>query len=87
MDAIMLLGAEAGRSGQQLNPLIFDKIKATKAKIQQGEPMKIFIDCGVNKDTVAALQQAGADSVTANSAFNNAPHYKQAVEEFLSYVK
>lgn len=87
MDAIMLLGAEAGRSGQQLSPLIFDKIKATRSKIQQGEPMKIFIDCGVNRDTVVALQQAGVDSVTANSAFNNAPNYKQAVEEFLSHVK
>ncbi len=86
MDAILLLGAEAGRSGQSLHPSIFDKIKATREQIQKGEPMKIFIDCGVNHDTVVALQAAGADSVTANSAFNKASNYKQAVEEFLSHV-
>jgi len=86
MDAILLLGVEAGESGQKLNPIIFDKIKATRQKILQGEPMRIFVDGGVNKDNVAKLHQAGADSVTANSAFNQAPNYKQAVEEFLSHV-
>ncbi len=87
MDAILLLGAEAGKSGQKLNPYIFEKIKTAREKIANGEPMKIFVDCGVNKDTVAQLQASGVDSVTANSAFNNAVNYKQAVEDFLSYVK
>jgi pentose-5-phosphate-3-epimerase len=87
MDAVLLLGAEAGSSGQQLNPFIFEKIKAVKAKINEGEPMRIFVDCGVNKDNVALLQASGADSVTANSAFNKAANYRQAVEEFLSHVK
>lgn len=86
MDAILLLGVEAGESGQVLNPIIFDKIQATRQKILRGEPMRIFVDGGVNKDTVVKLQQAGVDSVTANSAFNQAPNYKQAVEEFLSHV-
>jgi ribulose-phosphate 3-epimerase len=86
MDAVLLLGVEAGESGQQLNPIIFEKIKAAREKIQKGEPMRIFIDGGVNKDNVAKLQQAGVDSVTANSAFNNAPNYKQAVEEFLDSI-
>ena len=87
MDAILLLGAEAGMSGQKLNPHLFEKIKAAKEKINKGEPMRIFVDCGVNKDNVAKLQASGVDSVTANSAFNNAPDYKKAVEEFLSHVK
>lgn len=87
MDAILLLGAEAGESGQKLNPFVFEKIAEAREKILKGEPMRIFVDCGVNKDTVAKLQSAGVDSVTANSAFNNASNYKQAVEEFLSYVK
>ncbi len=84
MDALLLLGAPAGESGQELNPLIFEKIQAAREKILKGEPMRIFVDCGVNKDNVAKLQRAGVDSVTANSAFNQAPNYKQAVEEFLS---
>lgn len=87
MDAILLLGAEAGMSGQKLNPYLFEKIKAVKEKINKGEPMRIFVDCGVNKDNVAKLQASGVDSVTANSAFNNAADYKKAVEEFLSHVK
>lgn len=87
MDAILLLGAEAGRSGQELNPYLFEKIKAAKEKINKGEPMRIFVDCGVNKTNVAKLQASGVDSVTANSAFNNAANYKQAVEEFLAHAK
>ena len=87
MDAILLLGVEAGASGQAQNSFLFEKIKSAKEKILKGEPMRIFVDGGVNKDNVAKLQTSGVDSVTVNSAFNNAANYKQAVEEFLSYVK
>lgn len=87
MDAILLLGVEAGASGQAQNAFLFEKIKAAREKILKGEPMRIFVDGGVNKDNVAKLQTSGVDSVTVNSAFNNADNYKKAVEEFLSHVK
>lgn len=87
MDGLLLLGVEAGASGQKQSPLLLEKIKEAKAKIQQGEPLKIFVDGGVNKENIKALQASGIDGVTLNSAFNNAPNYKQAVEEFLAYVK
>lgn len=87
MDAILLLGVEAGASGQILQPLLFDKIKEARQQIAKGEPMKIFVDGGVKQDNVVALQQAGVDSVTVNSAFNLASDYQQAVKEFLAYVR
>lgn len=87
MDAILLLGVEAGASGQEQNPFLFEKIKFVRQKILKGEPMKIFVDGGVNIKNIEQLSASGIDGVTVNSAFNNAPDYKQAVEEFLSYVK
>lgn len=87
MDAILLLGVEAGASGQAQSKVVLEKIRAARERIAAGEPMKVFVDGGVNKDTIVALQQAGADSVTANAAFNQAADYQQAVKEFLSYVR
>lgn len=87
MDAVLLLGVEAGVSGQAQNSFLFEKIQTVREKINKGEPMRVFVDGGVNKDNIARLQKSGVDSVTVNSAFNNAENYKQAVEEFLSYVK
>ncbi len=87
MDAILLMGVEAGASGQVQNPLLLEKIKEVRAKIATGEPMRIFIDGGVNLDNIETLQNSGIHGVTVNSAFNKASNYKQAVEEFLSHVK
>lgn len=87
MDAILLMGVEAGASGQVQNPLLLEKIKEVRAKIAIGEPMRIFIDGGVNLDNIETLQNSGIHGVTVNSAFNKASNYKQAVEEFLSHVK
>ena len=87
MDAILLLGVEAGASGQSQKPFLFEKIQAAKQKILQTEPLKIFVDGGVNKENIEKLQAQGIDGVTVNSAFNQAKNYQQAVEEFLSYVK
>ncbi|AKM81139.1 MAG: Ribulose-phosphate 3-epimerase [Candidatus Pacebacteria bacterium GW2011_GWF2_38_9] len=87
MDSILLLGVEAGASGQKQNLFLFEKIRVVKEKIQKGEPMRVFVDGGVNKDNIEKLQMTGISGVTVNSAFNNAEDYKQAVEEFLSHVE
>jgi pentose-5-phosphate-3-epimerase len=87
MDAILLLGVEAGASGQVQNTFLFEKIKFAREKILKGEPMRIFVDGGVNKDNIAKLQKSGIDGVTVNTAFNKAENYKKAVEEFLSHVE
>jgi ribulose-phosphate 3-epimerase len=87
MSAILLLSVEAGASGQTLHESIFDKIKETRNKILSGEPMRIFVDGGVNAGNVARLQASGVDSVTVNSAFNRADNYQAAVKEFFAHVK
>lgn len=87
MDSLLLLGVEAGASGQEQNPFLFEKIKAVRQIILKNEPVKIFIDGGVNHQNIEQLQKSGINGVTVNSAFNQAINYKQAVEEFLSYVK
>jgi len=87
MDAILLLGVEAGASGQIQNPFLFEKIRKAKEKIAKGEPVKIFVDGGVKQTNIEQLQKFGIDGATVNSAFNQASDYKRAVEEFLSYVK
>ena len=87
MDAILLLGVEAGTSGQEQNAFLFEKIKTVRQKILKNEPMKIFVDGGVNQKNITKLQASGIDGVTVNSAFNNAVNYQQAVEEFFTYVR
>lgn len=87
MDAVLLLGVEAGASGQKQSPFLLEKISTVRKQILKGEPVKIFIDGGVNQQNIKQLQASGINGVTVNSAFNNAENYKQAVEEFLSYVE
>jgi ribulose-phosphate 3-epimerase len=87
MNAILLLGVEAGASGQIQNPFLFEKIGMVKQQIIKDEPVKIFVDGGVNQTNIAQLQKLGIDGATVNSAFNQATNYKQAVREFLSHIK
>jgi pentose-5-phosphate-3-epimerase len=87
MDALLLLGVEAGASGQRQHPFLLQKIQAIHQQVLKTENLKIFIDGGVNTQNIQLLQKSGIDGVTVNSAFNQASDYKQAVEEFLSYVK
>ena len=69
IDAILLMAVKAGAQGQKLNSLVFNKIKETQDLITKiAEPVKIFIDGGVNEDNIGQLDQAGVNGVAIGSA-------------------
>lgn len=81
-DALLLLAVEAGTQGQQLQPLIFDKIKESRALIRQNaEPCLVSVDGGVNSQNLAQLKAAGVQEVAVGSALFSAPDFAQAATQ------
>jgi ribulose-phosphate 3-epimerase len=65
---VLIMTVNPGFGGQSFIPLI-DKIKAARALIdQQGRPIDLEIDGGINPDTAKLCVQAGADVLVAGTA-------------------
>jgi ribulose-phosphate 3-epimerase len=68
VDLVLIMTVNPGFGGQSFIPLI-DKIKAARALIdQQGRPIDLEIDGGINPDTAKLCVQAGADVLVAGTA-------------------
>jgi ribulose-phosphate 3-epimerase len=57
LQAIQVMGAEPGRSGQALLDSTYDRIRELAA---QNLGLPLAVDCGVSEDTIAGLREAGA---------------------------
>lgn len=90
-DGIQLLAVQPGSQGQQLNPMIFDKLRELQVERQryqsgddQDESFAIWVDGGVKPTHIQQLTQAGATAVTVGShiwtAADPIAAYKDLVE-------
>jgi ribulose-phosphate 3-epimerase len=68
-DLVLLMTVNPGFGGQSFLPGMYDKIRRTKALLDEtGSQAIIQIDGGVDKDTIKACYQAGARNFVAGSA-------------------
>ncbi|MBW6465620.1 MAG: ribulose-phosphate 3-epimerase [Brevefilum sp.] len=68
-DKILIMTVNPGFGGQSFLPGMYDKIRRTKALLEEtNSQATIQIDGGVDKDTIKACYQAGARNFVAGSA-------------------
>jgi ribulose-phosphate 3-epimerase len=58
LNAIQVMGAEPGRSGQSLLEGTYDRLREIRSQDLPG--VTLAVDCGVSEDTIAPLKDAGA---------------------------
>ncbi|WP_424192661.1 ribulose-phosphate 3-epimerase [Ampullimonas aquatilis] len=78
LDLILLMSVNPGFGGQKFIHAMLPKIHQTRQRIDQhiaagGQPIHLEIDGGVKTDNIAAIVQAGADTLVAGSAVFGAP--------------
>lgn len=78
VDFVQLMGIEnIGYQGEEFDERVIDRIKNLREKFPD---LKISIDGSVNKDTILALKEAGADRFVVGSAIFNSMYPKQEID-------
>jgi len=80
IDLVLVMSVNPGFGGQSFIPSQIDKVRRLKEKIGDRD-IHIEVDGGVNRDTIAAVAAAGADSFVAGSAVFGAPDYQNSIQE------
>jgi len=80
IDLVLVMSVNPGFGGQSFIPSQIDKVRRLKEKIGDRN-IHIEVDGGVNRDTIAAVAAAGADSFVAGSAVFGAPDYQASIQE------
>jgi ribulose-phosphate 3-epimerase len=82
LSLILIMSVHAGFGGQKFMPESLDKIKSTRALLDQHNPeCKIGVDGGVNADTIAGVASAGADLFIVGSGLFAADDYAKRMDE------
>ena len=69
LDLILLMSVNPGFGGQKFIPHTLEKIRETRAKIDNsGLPLRLEVDGGIGPDNIAEVAAAGADTFVAGSA-------------------
>ena len=88
LDYVLLMSVNPGFGGQKFIPNIVEKTAHLKNIIDEmGLNTRIEVDGGINKDTIAAVHQAGADMFVAGNAIFNTSDYTQAISELKQQLK
>ncbi len=82
VDLVLLMTVNPGFGGQVLIPEMLPKIQAVRKMLdERGLRTDIQVDGGINRDTAAAVVQAGANILVAGSAIFGASDITAAVQE------
>lgn len=85
LQAVQLMAIEAGFQQQIFSPLVFESITALqKLKKDAQADFEIWVDGGVNLDTLPSLVAAQIDGVAVGSALWRATDFSQAVSDLTS---
>ena len=88
LDYVLLMSVNPGFGGQKFIPNIVEKTAHLKNIIEEmGLNTRIEVDGGINKETIGAVREAGADMFVAGSAIFNASDYIQAINELKQQLK
>ncbi|GAB2893009.1 ribulose-phosphate 3-epimerase [Microbulbifer echini] len=80
LDMILLMSVNPGFGGQKFIPGTLEKLRETRQLIDaSGYDIRLEIDGGVNRDNIAEIAAAGADTFVAGSAIFNAPDYSEVI--------
>ncbi|MFA0810904.1 ribulose-phosphate 3-epimerase [Microbulbifer epialgicus] len=81
LDMILLMSVNPGFGGQKFIPSTLTKLGETRQLIDaSGYDIRLEIDGGVNRDNIAEIAAAGADTFVAGSAIFNTPDYAEVID-------
>ena len=81
IDYVLLMSVNPGFGGQQLLPLVYNKIKKLKAYSNEfNSNLKIEVDGGINNLNVRKLIELGADIIVAGSYIFENKDYKKQID-------
>ena len=82
IDLVLLMSVYPGFGGQAFISDVLDKIADVRQRIDnQSRVIRLSVDGGINKDTIAPVANAGADTFVAGSAIFNQADYAVAIKE------
>lgn len=82
---ILLMSVNPGFGGQSFIPQSLEKLRQTRALIDQsGFDIRLEIDGGVKVDNIRAIAEAGADMFVAGSAIFGEDNYQNVIKQMRS---
>ena len=80
LDLILVMSVNPGFGGQTFIPSTLDKIRAIRNRIDaSGREIWLEVDGGIKIDNIAAVTEAGADTLVAGSAIFGSPDYAATI--------
>lgn len=76
-DLVLVMSVHAGFGGQKFIPAAIDKLREVRALC--GDDVLLQVDGGINRDTIHACAEAGAELFVAGSAVFSSEDYGQSV--------
>jgi ribulose-phosphate 3-epimerase len=74
VDLLLIMSVNPGFGGQEFIPYVVDKIRRARLMLdEEGSGAALEVDGGINRDTIASVWQAGADTFVAGNAIFSAP--------------
>lgn len=88
LDLILLMTVNPGFGGQSFIPGVLPKIHAVRRMLDEGGyGAELQVDGGINRDTAAAVVEAGATVLVAGSAIFGQTDVSRAIQEIRQAVK
>jgi ribulose-phosphate 3-epimerase len=87
LDAVLLMGIEAGHQNKIFNMHVLQKVRDIRKVKPAGDKLKIILDGGVKLSNIARILQNGADEVSVGSALWNSTQPLEVIEEFFEIAK
>lgn len=87
IDLVLIMSVNPGFGGQSFIESSLDKLKKARQMIDaSGRDIRLEIDGGINRDTIAKAAEAGADTFVAGSAIFNTDNYEQTISDLRSKI-
>jgi len=85
IDLVLIMSVNPGFGGQEFIPYSVDKIRRARLMLdEEGSGAALEVDGGINRDTIASVWQAGADTFVAGNAIFSAPDPKAEIRALRS---
>lgn len=87
LDAVMLLGVEAGAQEQTFNPTVFHKLKELRQAHPKAASLPVLVDGGVKLTNINKLAQEGIQAACVGSALWKSEQPSTTLDEFFAIVE
>ena len=87
LDLVLLMSVNPGFGGQKFIPLVLDKVRAVRERIDAlGREVRLEVDGGIKVDNIGEVARAGADMFVAGSAIFGSKDYQATIAEMRAAI-